>query len=470
MRLEGLRVHGRSLALGRRTGSRQRAVVGHGSPQRTPGQRVVRRRRGLPPRVPAVNLPRSRRRATAGTNRRNPLRYLLLGAGLQGTAIAWDLLRQVDDTETLTVVDRDQAALDRLAARLGDEPRLVLQRGDVGDGRLLDPLLDTASTVISAVNYWFNDDLTARAIERGAHFLDLGGNNDIVARQLARDEAARRAGVTIVPDSGLAPGLAGILGWHLARAMDPCESVRLRVGGLPQRPRPPLEYQLVFSVQGLINEYIEDCVVIRDGQIKHVPGLSELESITFPEPFGELEAFQTSGGTSTLPQSLLGHVQQLDYKTLRYRGHCEQIRLLDDLGLTASEPEQIEGAWIAPRAMLARRLEAVLPREGDDVVLLLAEAEGTLDGRPTRSSIRIIDRNDPATGLSAMMRMTGFPTAILARMLATGAVDAPGARPQETVFPADRILDELARRGVAVERWSSDPSRPDPGPQEARNS
>lgn len=392
------------------------------------------------------------------------MKYLLFGAGLQGTAIAWDLLRHAPDTTALAVVDRDRDALDRLARRFGDESRLHLHQGDASDPELVKPLLSEATTAISAVNYWLNDDLTAQAIAHRAHFLDLGGNNDIVARQLARDAAAREAGVCVLPDTGLAPGLAGILGWHLATALDPCEAVRLRVGGLPRRPLPPLNYQLVFSVQGLINEYIEDCVVIRGGEIQRVPGLSELETIAFPEPFGELEAFQTSGGTSTLPQSLLGRVQQLDYKTIRYRGHCEQIRLLHDLGLTRGEPEEVAGAWIAPRELLARRLEAVLPREGDDVVLLLAEAEGRRDGEPQRRSIRIVDRNDPATGLSAMMRMTGFPTAISARLLASGEIFAPGAHAQETVVPAPRLLDALADRGVVVERWNSDPTRPDDPP------
>lgn len=398
------------------------------------------------------------------------MKYLLLGAGLQGTAIAWDLLRQAHDTVALAVVDRDPAALERLRARLGDDPRLSLHEEDVEDRDRLGPRMATAAVTISAVNYWFNDDLCALAIANGSHFLDLGGNNAVVARQLARDAQARRAGVTVVPDTGLAPGLAGILGWHLATGLDPCDAVRLRVGGLPLAPRPPLNYQLVFSVQGLINEYIEDCVVIRDGEIRTVPGLSELESLRFPEPFGELEAFQTSGGTSTLPQSLQGRVRSLDYKTIRYCGHCEQIRLLRDLGLTASEPIEVDGAWVAPRNLLARRLETVLPHEGDDVVLLLAEAEGYAPGtgggrpRPLRHSIRIIDRNDRATGLSAMMRMTGFPAAIIAHLLASGEIAAPGAVPQETIVPAARLLDELARRGVRIERWDSDPAAPNPGP------
>ena len=399
------------------------------------------------------------------------MKYLLLGAGLQGTAIAWDLLRQVDDTTLLVVVDRDPAALERLGARCGQDERLTLHTGDVEENAALAPLMAAADTAISAVNYWFNDDLTALAIAHGAHFLDLGGNNEIVARQFARDEAARAAGVTVVPDTGLAPGLAGILGWHLAQSMETCEAVSLRVGGLPTNPRPPLEYQVVFSVQGLINEYIEDCVVIRDGEIRTVPGLSELETLTFPEPFGELEAFQTSGGTSTLPQSLLGRVQSLDYKTIRYRGHGEKIRLLCDLGLTAGEPVEVDGAWVSPRNLLARQLQAVLPREGDDVVLLLAVAEGFAPGpgdtppRAVRRSIRIIDHNAPDTGLSAMMRMTGFPAAIIARLLASGEVDAPGALPQETIIPAERMLAELQRRGVQVEQWESDPAALDPGPQ-----
>ncbi len=398
------------------------------------------------------------------------MNYLLLGAGLQGTAIAWDLLRQVDDTTTLVAVDRDGGALERLAARLDHDARLRTVPGDVEDRELLAPLMQEADAAISAVNYWFNDDLTALAIAGGAHFLDLGGNNDIVARQLARHEQAAAAGVTVVPDTGLAPGLAGILGAHLADGLDRCESVRLRVGGLPADPQPPLNYQLVFSVQGLINEYIEDCAVIRDGEIALVAGLSELETVRFPAPFGELEAFQTSGGTSTLPHTLRGRVRSLDYKTLRYRGHCEQIRLLRDLGLTGSEPVAVAGAWLSPRDLLARQLEQVLPRQGDDVVLLLAEAEGFLppDGdtpaRAQRQSIRIIDRNDPATGLSAMERMTGFPAAIIARLLASGEIRAPGARPQETFVPAPRLLAELAHRGVQVERWTSDPAAPDAGP------
>jgi lysine 6-dehydrogenase len=381
------------------------------------------------------------------------MRYLLLGAGLQGRAIAYDLLHHAEGTTGLHIVDRDSDTVSELAAWL-DDPRVAHSAGDVTDVALIAPLMAEADVCVSAVNYWFNADLTRLAVANGAHFLDLGGNNDIVAEQFAQDEAARAAGVTVVPDCGLAPGLAGILGYHLAEGFDACEGVHLRVGGLPQDPRPPLNYAIVFAVQGLINEYIEDCVVMRDGERRTVPGLSELETLDFPG-FGTLEAFQTSGGCSTLPETLAGRVRDLDYKTIRYPGHRDQIKLLMDLGLTSSEPVNAAEAQVRPRDVLAACLERELSAGGADLVLLTAEAEGLESGHRLRRRLRMVDRADEATGLSAMMRMTGFPAAIVAAMLASGEIDAPGARPQETVIPGERMLEELARRGISA-NWEQE--------------
>ncbi len=382
------------------------------------------------------------------------MKYLLLGAGLQGTAIAWDLLRNAPDTAALVVCDGNAGALDALASRLDDD-RLRTVRGDVTDGELMHRLMSDASVTVSAVNYWYNADLAAAAVAARSHFLDLGGNNDIVAREFALCDQAAAAGVTIIPDCGLAPGLAGILGYHLATGLARCESVHLRVGGLPAAPRPPLNYKIVFSVQGLINEYIEPAVVIRDGEIRTVPSLTELETLRFPAPFGELEAFQTSGGTSTLPQTLLGRVRNLDYKTIRYPGHCERIRLLRDLGLCDSDPVRVPGGEVAPRDVLASLLEKHLRLPGTDVVLLLASAVGwDRDGRGVTRRIRIIDHEDTEHGITAMMRMTGFPAAIIARMLAAGVITARGTCRQEEVVPAPEMIAALSDRGVPVEDWT----------------
>ncbi len=386
------------------------------------------------------------------------MRYLLLGAGLQGTAIAFDLLEHTPDTAELTVVDISEQALGRLGSRFNDQ-RLRCVRGDVADKAFLAPYIAAADCVISAVTYWHNFELAQAAIAGGSHFIDLGGNNDIVAREMSLDGKAREKGVTILPDCGLSPGLTSILGYHLATQLETCDALRLRAGGLPRNPRPPLNYQLEFSVQGLLNEYIEPALVIRDGRARTVPSLTELETVHFPEPYGELEAFQTSGGTSTLPRTLEGKVRQLDYKTIRYRGHCDHLRMLYSLGLFSAAEVEIGGASIKPRTVLETMLTRTLPTEGDDVVLVLIEADGTVapvNGEPARSvrrSMRIIDVNDRRHAMSAMMRMTGYPTAIIAHMLARGDVKAPGAHCQELIVPAEPLLAELSRRGVKIETF-----------------
>jgi len=386
--------------------------------------------------------------------------YLLLGAGLQGTAIAFDLLHHAPGTKKLVIVDADQIGLTTLADRLNDN-RVTPVCADVRDAAVLGPLMEAADVTISAVNYWFNATLATLAVEGRSHFLDLVGNNDIVAQEFELNDQAAAQGVTVIPDCGLAPGLAGILGYWLVDGLDRAESLKLRVGGLPADPLPPMNYKVVFSVQGLINEYIEPAVVIRDGRLQNVPSLSELETLVFPEPFGELEAFQTSGGTSTLPKTLAGRVPNLDYKTIRYKGHCAQFRLLVELGLCESAPRQFRDGKVAPREVLANLLQEKLDLPGQDVVLLLAEAEGwDADGNAVRKTVRIIDHHDGANDISAMMRMTGYPAAIIAWMLASGEIKAPGARCQELVVPGDRMIEELRRRSVDIEILTGEPGVP----------
>src|SRR5205814_9436056 len=219
-------------------------------------------------------------------------------------------------------------------------------------------------------NYWHNELLARAAIDAGANFCDLGGNNSVVDAELALDAEAKRAGINIIPDCGLAPGMVAVLVAHGAQRFQQLDEVHIRVGGLPQNPKPPLDYQLIFSVEGLINEYIERARVIRGGKIVEVESMTEIESLEFPAPFGRMEAFQTSGGTSTLPETFLGKVKELDYKTIRYPGHCEKFKTMIDLGLCSSDPMAVDGARIAPRQVLADLLVRNLPADEPDAVLV----------------------------------------------------------------------------------------------------
>ena len=283
------------------------------------------------------------------------------------------------------------------------------------------------------------------------HFCDLGGNNEIVQRELGLHEQAKRQGVTLVPDCGLAPGLVSVLAAHGIARLTEVDRVRIRVGGLPVKPQPPLNYQLVFSVHGLINEYVEPCTKLRDGRIIEEEPLTDVEQLEFPSPFGKLEAFNTSGGTSTLPQTFRGQVPQLDYKTIRYPGHCAQFKLLLDLGLMDRQPQKLGAAKVVPRDLLASLLTAKLPQDGKDCVLVRVVVEGRRNGIAHRVQYQIIDYGEAALAITAMMRMTAYPISVIAQMLSAGEIPVKGAIPQELGVPAEKFIAELKKRGIGIE-------------------
>jgi lysine 6-dehydrogenase len=371
------------------------------------------------------------------------MRILVLGAGRMGFGAVHDLVKQPDvDEVTVADVAGDRASHVASAVDGNVTPRAI----DVSNHADVVALMRGHDSAISCVNYWLNERLALAALEAGTNFCDLGGNNDVVDAELALDAEARKRGINIVPDCGLAPGMVAVLVAHGAKQFEKLDEIHIRVGGLPQNPKPPLDYQLVFSVEGLINEYIERARVIRDGRITMVDSMTETETIDFPEPFGKMEAFQTSGGTSTLPETFLGKVRELDYKTIRYQGHCAKFKTMIDLGLCSSEKITVDGVSVAPRRVLGDLLVRNLPADEPDVVLVRVEFAG--DGRRLRYDI--IDRYDEATGLSAMMRTTAFPASIVALMMARGETTQKGALPQERCIPPELFMQELAKRNIVV--------------------
>lgn len=366
-----------------------------------------------------------------------------------GLGAAYDLAHNSPDVTAITIADADAARVREVVQQV-DSPILGGVALDVTDQQRVMQLMRGHDAAISCVNYFYNDYLAGLAINAGVNFCDLGGNNDVVRAELALDAQARAAGLNIVPDCGLAPGMVSVLAAHGAARFTTLEEIHIRVGGLPQKPQPPLNYQIVFSPEGLINEYVEKARVIRDGQIVEVDSMTELEWLEFPSPYGKLEAFQTSGGTSTLPETFLGRVRTLDYKTLRYPGHCEQFKLLIDLGLTSSEEVAPDGVTITPRQVLREVLQRNLPAEGPDLVFVNLAFRGVLDGLQRTLRYTIIDRYDEKTGLSAMMRTTAFPASIIAQMMARGELEGKGAIPQELCVPPEKFVAELARRGITI--------------------
>ncbi len=376
------------------------------------------------------------------------MKILVLGAGRMGHGAVYDLAHNSPEVEAVTIADADFAKAETVATIVGSS-KITAKRLDVSDYEKTVSLMRGHDAAISCVNYWFNLELSKAAIETQTNFCDLGGNNYIVDEQLALDEAAKNVGINIIPDCGLAPGMVSILAIHGANQFDETEEIHIRVGGLPQTPKPPLNYQLVFSVEGLINEYIETARVIRGGKIAEVESMTELEALSF-ESFPALEAFQTSGGTSTLPETFFGKIKELDYKTIRYAGHCERFKTLIDLGLCSSEEIAADYVKIKPRAVLSELLQRNLPADEPDFVLIRLEFRGIKNGAKKRLRYDIVDKFDERTNLSAMMRTTAFPASIVAQMAARGDVKMRGATPQEKAIDAEKFVAELEKRNIKI--------------------
>ena len=387
------------------------------------------------------------------------MKILVLGAGRMGHGAVFDLVHNSPGVEQVTVADFDLTKAQAVAASVGSD-RVIAHHVDASNISDVADLMRGQDSVISCVNYWYNVSLSKAAIDVGANFCDLGGNNYIVDEQLSLDADAKAANVNIIPDCGLAPGMVSVLAMHGAARFDTLDEIHIRVGGLPQDPQPPLNYQLVFSVEGLINEYLEVARVIRDGKITEVDSMTEIESLSF-DGFPPLEAFQTSGGTSTLPDSFLGNIKELDYKTIRYAGHCEKFKTMMDLGLCSSDELVVDFQKVKPRKVFGELLQKHLPADGPDYVLVRLDFVGKLkaETRPVGSvssagadKLRcdIIDRLDPATGMSAMMRTTAFPASIIAQMMARGEVLSRGATPQEKAIDPAKFVAELTQRNIII--------------------
>lgn len=379
------------------------------------------------------------------------MRFLVLGAGRMGYAVVYDLVHNSNATQIM-VCDSDEKQLERVFQAWPDK-RIAMVVADVADLDESAMLMSACDVAISCVTYKHNYDLAKLAMEAGAHFIDLGGNEDVVRKEFLLDEMAREREVAIIPDCGLAPGMVSILAADAVQEFDEVSEIRLRVGGLPAEPRPPLNYALFYSVDGLINEYTEDVTVIREGKLMRVPSLGDVEMLEFPAPFGTMEAFNTSGGISTLPTTLGDKVKHLDYKAIRYPGHCNQVKLLRDLGLMDSRSVRLNNQIsVPPRAVLASLLTQKLPKEETDVVLIRVTVQGIKQGESSEVVWEAVDYMDEKTGLSAMMRTTAFPAAIIAQMVADNEITSRGTLAQETAIPTKRFLEEMKRRGIEFTR------------------
>ena len=374
------------------------------------------------------------------------MRMLVLGAGLQGSACAYDLLQRAE-VEGVTLADVDPKRRPALLKKAAGK-RLAFARLDVKQTARLRQLMRGHDAVMNALPYYFNYPVAKAAIAAGLHCADLGGNTEIVQRQKTLDGAARKKRVSVIPDCGLAPGMVNILAAEGIRRVGDAETVKIFVGGLPRHPEPPLNYQIVYSLEGALDYYTTPSWVLREGKPARVDALSELEAVAFPAPVGTLEAFHTGGGISTMPWAYAGKVRTMEYKTLRYPGHLAIMRAIRALGLLDLKPVNVKGTKVVPRdAFIATVSPGLTKPDAPDMVALRVEVSGR-NGR--RVAWQLLDYYDEATGASAMMRTTGYSLAITGVMQVDGRITAKGVHTPDEAVPFGPYVDELKKRGVEI--------------------
>jgi lysine 6-dehydrogenase len=377
--------------------------------------------------------------------------YLVLGSGRQTTASAFDLAK-FGDAKRITLADSDagraKSAAECVNRLLGRHAADALAL-DVRDEPAVKRALAGYDVVLSGVPYFFNLALTKIAIAAGVSFCDLGGNTDIVRQQHALHDEAQRAGVHIVPDCGMGPGMGNTLGVYAMELLDQAEHVYLYDGGLPRDPQPPWNYLASFSMEGLTNEYYGGITLLRGGKLVHVPCFTELEVIDVP-PIGKLEAFLVAGGVSTAPWTFLGKLQTYQLKIFRYPGTFAQLKAFSDLGLYELDSIEVDGHPVIPRHVFHALYEPkVIAPVIDDVCIIRAQALGTKAGRKAKAEVQLIDYYDAATGWTSMQRTTGWHLSIVASLLARKKTPV-GSVPLEIAVPGEAFVEEARRRGFNI--------------------
>lgn len=372
----------------------------------------------------------------------------IVGAGRMGKAAA-HYLANFAPTSNITFFDVDES-VHGAAIKLADRMKALGKDVTVNSSTALD--LKGLDGIVGSCGYPHYVDVAKRCIQERVNMVDLGGNRDVVFEQRKLHDDVVVAGLTHVPDQGLAPGAINILAMNAVQQLESQQcsniSVVMRVGGLPADPGSetdnPMRYRCTWSPDGLINEYVIPADVIVGGKRGVVPALTELENITFPNGHvgDKFEAFVTGGGSSNLPELLDGRVLSVNYKTIRYTGHYAVAKSLELLGFYDGDP----------RKVLTEQLEKHLClKSNDDIVLARAGARGTNDlGKTIMSGTDMVSVMDPDTGFSAMGQTTGYAAGAVLSMICEGVIADKGVVCGEQVVNGRAFIDKIRQTGIDI--------------------
>ena len=362
----------------------------------------------------------------------------VIGAGMVGSVIAQDLAGRHE----VTSADINEAALARLAGKGIKTARL-----DSRDAAALTAFVAPFDLIVSAVPGFMGLKTLRTLIEAGKDIADI---SFFPEDALQLDALAKKKGVRVITDVGVAPGMDNVILGHHDKHMK-ITRFECLVGGLPQKPQPPFLYKAPFSPIDVIEEYTRPARLQRGGKVVTLPALTEREMIRFEKP-GELEAFNTDGLRSLL--FTMAHIPDMAEKTLRYPGHIALIETLKQAGFFSTEAVDVNGVRTVPLDVTARLLmdQWKLKPGEPELTVMRVTVEGEEQARRLRHVWDMYDEYDPKTGFSSMSRTTGFTCAAAANLLLENTFDQTGVHPPEHVGAIEAcyryMLDYLAERNV----------------------
>lgn len=381
------------------------------------------------------------------------MKVVVLGAGLMGKEVARDLVKSAE-VEQVILADVVLAKAEQFKAELGSNKMEAVELNAESDDELR-AVIGRGDVVVNALFYAFNEKVAQAAIDIKVHAVDLGGHiGGVTEKVMQLNEQAQAAGVTIVPDLGVAPGMVNILTGYGASKLDEIESIKLYVGGIPTEPKPPLHYTRVFSLEGVFDHYTEPSKMIQKGKLVEVPSMTGIEPIYFDE-FGVLEAFYTSGGISTLYKTY-PNVKTLEYKTIRYKGHADKFKLLVDLDFLSKDNfVQVDGQDVSVRTVVREALKKKLELgKKVDAVLLRAIIVGEVKQEQITYEYEMVVKKDIEANVTAMARATANTVSVVAQMIGNGTIEKRGVYPPEQIVPGNEFIEQMAKRGVDIKETS----------------
>jgi len=378
------------------------------------------------------------------------MNVLVLGYGTTGSVIARDLAET--SSANIVVADKRPLKTKQLANELRSE-KVTVEQIDVTDSQKLIGLLRRGvNVVVNSTFYQFNVNVMKAAIENGVHYIDLGGLYNVTLKQLELHDKAEKAGVTAILGCGCAPGVTNILAMHGANRLEKVESVNMYSGAVVFKQITGVK--VAYAVPTLLDELTLNAYPYKNGKYVEVPPLSHEETVSFPEPIGDVKAYIViHSELATIPRTINKGIKNAIFKIIISPASVSKLKVLDEVGLTSEEDVDVKGVSISPREFLERYFSSFTRPEikkGDEVHVVRVEVAGEKDGKEARHTFDVINNPKPEWNASSSGFITGVSASIITQMLARGDVQLRGVLPSEACIRSEPFIRELTKRGIRL--------------------